>query len=131
MSIPYNQLQYERQRRGLSQRDLARQLGVPASTISRWERGKDVPGPYQQQRLHAFFEHDIQMTQTSTTITHENREKRRNSQVTNDDTSLRPSSATKQDLPLLPDSGELPAWYPSFQKDRRSIIVVLSVLLAV
>src|SRR5215469_16931107 len=93
MSIPNNQLQYERQRRGLSQRDVARQLGVPASTISRWERGKDVPGPYQQQRLHALFERDTQareMAQTSTT-THEKREKRRSSRVDENDKPLRPS----------------------------------------
>ena len=134
MSIPDNQLQYARQRRGLSQRDLARQLGVPASTISRWEQGKDVPGPYHQQRLHALFEHDTlarESAQTSTMMTHERREKRRNSQVNNDDTPLRPSSETKQNLPSLSDSGELPAWYPSFQKDRRSLLVVLCVLLAV
>src|SRR5215467_3253191 len=120
MSTPDNQLQHERQRRGLSQRDLARQLGVPASTITRWEQGKDVPGPYHQQRLHALFEHNPlarESTQASTTMTHEKREKRRNSQVNNDDTPLRPSSETKQDLPSLSDSGELPAWYPSFQKE--------------
>lgn len=134
MSTPNNQLQYERQRRGLSQRDLARQLGVPASTISRWERGKDVPGPYHQQRLHALFEHDTQaqeMAQTSTTVTQEKKETHKDNQVDGNDMSLRPSSETTQDLPPHSDTGELPAWYPSFQRDRRSIIVVLFVLLAV
>jgi hypothetical protein len=107
---------------------------VPASTISRWERGKDVPGPYQQQRLHALLEHDIQaqeMTQTSTTQKLEKKDTHADSQVDESDLSHRPPSATKDDMPRLADSGELPAWYPSFQKDRRSIIVVLSVLLVV
>jgi transcriptional regulator with XRE-family HTH domain len=134
MSTPNNQLQHERQRRGLSQRDLARQLGVPASTISRWERDKDVPDPYHQQRLHALFEHDTQaqeMTQTTTASTQEKKDKHRDSQVDENSTSLRPPSETRQDPPPLSDSGELPAWYPSFQTDRRSIIVLLFVLLAV
>jgi len=134
VSTPNNQLQHERQRRGLSQKDLARQLGVPASTISRWEQGKDVPGPYQQQRLHTLFEHDTQaqeMTRTSTALTHKKKEKHSDSQMDENDMSLRPSSETKQNLPHLSDSGELPAWYPSIQRDRRSLIVVLFVLLAV
>ena len=134
MSTPSDQLQHERQRRGLSQRDLARQLGVPASTISRWERGKDVPGPYYQQRLHALFEHDTQaqeMAQTSTTLMRERQEKHRDSQADKNDVPLWPSSTTRRETAPLADSGELPAWYPSFQKDRRSILVVLFVLLAV
>jgi hypothetical protein len=93
-----------------------------------------VPGPYQQQRLQAFFEHDTQaqvMTQTSTTMTHNNREKGRNSQVNNDDTPFRQTSATRRERASFTYSGELPAWYPSFHKDRRSIIVVLFVLLVV
>jgi transcriptional regulator with XRE-family HTH domain len=134
MSTPSDQLQHERQRRGLSQRDLARHLGVSASAISRWERGKDVPGPYYQQRLRALFEEDAQAqetTQISTTMTREKREKQQDSQIDENEMPLWSQSASTESLSPLSDSHELPAWYPSFQRDRSSILVVLLVLLAV
>ena len=134
MSTPGDQLQRERQRRGLSQGDLARHLGVTVSAINRWERGKDVPGPFQQQRLRALFEQDIQaqdMPRTSAAMTSGKSEKRQEGQREKNSTPLRSKSASTRKLPPLSDSGELPAWYPSFQRDRRLILASLLVLLAV
>ena len=133
MSTPSDQLQHERQRRGLSQRDLARHLGVTVSAISRWERGKDVPGPYQQQRLRALFEQDTQAQETPRTsaATTSVKSEKQEGLLERNSTPLRAQSAPARKLPPPSDSGELPTWYPSFQRDRRFILASLLVLLAV
>ena len=133
MSTPNDNIQHERQRRGLSQRDLARHLGVPASRISRWERGKDVPGPYHQHRLRSLFEQDTQaqeMTQPSTAMTNEEREQQA-SQGEKNSVPLQSQSAPPGSLSPRAESTEFPVWYPSFRHDRRFILVVLLAVLVV
>ena len=51
-------LKQARERRGLSQTDVARLIGVPANDrnqIGRWERGSHSPQPHYQRRLWALF----------------------------------------------------------------------------
>lgn len=44
-----------RDRLGLSQSDLAKQIGVPDMTVSRWERGKNVPEIHRLRALAGIF----------------------------------------------------------------------------
>jgi len=44
-------LKAERERRGWSQSDLAKKLGVGLSTVGRWEQGKSQPYPYHRKKL--------------------------------------------------------------------------------
>lgn len=51
-----NSLRSYRKDRGLSQRDVARLLGMSSSTIiSRWERGRSLPSPINLFRLAAIY----------------------------------------------------------------------------
>ncbi|MFL5626258.1 MAG: tetratricopeptide repeat protein [Ktedonobacteraceae bacterium] len=52
---PNQRLKQERELRGWSQNDVARQLGVEHYYLSRWERGMTVPSPYYRQKLCALF----------------------------------------------------------------------------
>jgi predicted ATPase/class 3 adenylate cyclase/DNA-binding XRE family transcriptional regulator len=49
-------LRQERKRRGWSQADVAEKVGTDFNTVSRWERGLNVPSPYFIQRLCDIFE---------------------------------------------------------------------------
>ncbi len=53
---PNVQLRRERERRNLSQEQLAQKIGTTALNISRWERGSTSPGPHFRQKLIEFFE---------------------------------------------------------------------------
>ncbi len=44
-------IKLERERQGLSLRQLSKLSGIPNSTISFWERGKNVPNIYQTDKL--------------------------------------------------------------------------------
>jgi tetratricopeptide (TPR) repeat protein/transcriptional regulator with XRE-family HTH domain len=52
---PNQQLKQERELRGWSQNDVARQLDVDHYYLSRWERGQTFPSPYYRQKLCAIF----------------------------------------------------------------------------
>jgi len=54
--IPNLQLRRERERRNLSQEQLAHKIGTTALNISRWERGSTTPGLHFRQKLIEFFE---------------------------------------------------------------------------
>ena len=49
-------LKHERKRRGWSQADVAEKVGTDPNTVSRWERGLNVPGPFFIQKLCDVFE---------------------------------------------------------------------------
>jgi class 3 adenylate cyclase/DNA-binding transcriptional regulator YiaG len=49
-------LRQVRKRRGWSQGDVAEKVGTDFNTVSRWERGLNVPGPYFIQKLCDIFE---------------------------------------------------------------------------
>ncbi len=53
---PNHALKCERQRRNLSQEDVAEKIGTSAVNISRWERGVTSPTPYYRQRLCELFD---------------------------------------------------------------------------
>src|SRR5204863_1023418 len=55
MTIPNLQLRRERERRNLSQEQLARNIGTTDLNISRWERGTTSPGLHFRQKLMEFF----------------------------------------------------------------------------
>ena len=55
-AIPNLQLRRERERRNLSQEQLAQKIGTTALNISRWERGSTSPGLHFRQKLTEFFE---------------------------------------------------------------------------
>src|SRR5437763_4858117 len=55
-ALPNLQLRRERERRNLSQEQLAQKIGTTALNISRWERGSTSPGPHFRQKLIEFFE---------------------------------------------------------------------------
>ncbi len=64
--IPNVQLKRERERRHLSQEQLAQQIGTTALNIGRWERGSTFPGFHFRQKLIEFFEkseEDLGLTQ--------------------------------------------------------------------
>jgi tetratricopeptide (TPR) repeat protein/transcriptional regulator with XRE-family HTH domain len=52
---PNRQLKKERELRGWSQNDVARQLQVDPYYVSRWERGLTVPSPYYRQQLCSLY----------------------------------------------------------------------------
>ncbi len=55
-SARYRQiLKQERQRLGLSQKELAERVDATLMTISNWERGKTLPGPYHRRQLSVLF----------------------------------------------------------------------------
>src|SRR5438874_826562 len=49
----------ERNRRGLSQQDVARAVGASLRNYQRWESGETFPQPYAWQRLQGFFGESI------------------------------------------------------------------------
>jgi len=49
-----------RQQLGLSQEDLARQLGVSYATVNRWEKGHNIPSRLARAQLNAFCEKMIE-----------------------------------------------------------------------
>ena len=52
----YSQLlKQERKRLGMSQQELAEQVDATLVTVSNWERGKTMPGPYHRRQLNALF----------------------------------------------------------------------------
>ena len=53
---PNLQLRREREKRNLSQEQLAQKIGTTALNISRWERGSTSPGLHFRQKLTEFFE---------------------------------------------------------------------------
>src|SRR5437764_11498439 len=55
-ALPNLQLRRERERRNLSQEQLAQKIGSTALNISRWERGSTSPGLHFRQKLIEFFE---------------------------------------------------------------------------
>ena len=52
---PNRTLKLERERRGWTQRYVAQQIGVDPFTISRWERGLNLPSPYALQKVSRLF----------------------------------------------------------------------------
>ncbi len=52
---PNRTLKQEREARGWTQLYVAQQIGVDPFTISRWERGLNIPSPYALQKLCRFF----------------------------------------------------------------------------
>ena len=52
---PKTRLQAEREKRKLTQSELAEETGVPTNTLSRWERGEQLPGLHYQRQLADFF----------------------------------------------------------------------------
>ena len=72
--IPNLQLRRERERRNLSQEQLAQKIGTTALNISRWERGSTSPGPHFRQKLIEFFEksdEELGLTQKAVESTQE------------------------------------------------------------
>ncbi len=53
-------LKQERERLGLSQQALAEKVDATFVTISNWERGKTMPGPYHRRRLSELFGKSLQ-----------------------------------------------------------------------
>ena len=49
-----------RQQLGLSQEDLARQLGVSYATVNRWEKGHNIPSRLARAQLNTFCEKMIE-----------------------------------------------------------------------
>jgi WD40 repeat protein/transcriptional regulator with XRE-family HTH domain len=56
----YEQLRYERERRGWSQEVLAEKAGSDAKTVSRWESGSSLPRPYFREKLSELFGKDAE-----------------------------------------------------------------------
>src|SRR6266516_1482557 len=54
--IAHKELRRERERRGLSQEDVAEKIGTTAKIVGRWERGESMPRPYYRQKLIELFE---------------------------------------------------------------------------
>ena len=52
---PNRTLKLERERRGWTQLYVAQQIGVDPFTISRWERGLNLPSPYALQKVRRLF----------------------------------------------------------------------------
>ena len=52
---PNRTLKLERERRGWTQLYVAQQIGVDPFTISRWERGLNLPSPYALQKVCRLF----------------------------------------------------------------------------
>ncbi len=52
---PNRILKLERERRGWTQLYVAQQIGVDPFTISRWERGLNLPSPYALQKVCRLF----------------------------------------------------------------------------
>jgi transcriptional regulator with XRE-family HTH domain len=52
---PNRMLKQEREGRGWTQLYVAQQIGVDPFTISRWERGLNIPSPYALQKLCRLF----------------------------------------------------------------------------
>jgi transcriptional regulator with XRE-family HTH domain len=48
-------LKIEREKRKMTQAELAVAVGVPTDTISRWERGQQLPRPYALRKLSSIF----------------------------------------------------------------------------
>src|SRR3954468_19840977 len=48
-------LKYERELRGWSQADVANYVESDAKSVSRWERGEHLPGPFHMQKLIELF----------------------------------------------------------------------------
>ncbi len=44
---------------GISQEDLARELGVSFGTVNRWENGKVNPSKLAKRQLNSFIEHQV------------------------------------------------------------------------
>src|SRR5579863_7276120 len=55
-----SQLKQERERHGWSQEHVAKHIGSTQVTISRWEKGISVPGPYYRQKLSELFGRSLQ-----------------------------------------------------------------------
>jgi tetratricopeptide (TPR) repeat protein/transcriptional regulator with XRE-family HTH domain len=53
-------LKSERERLGLSQQELAEKVNASPVSISNWERGKTVPGPYHRRLLSELFDRSLQ-----------------------------------------------------------------------
>jgi len=52
---PNRTLKLERERRRWTQLYVAQQIGVDAFTVSRWERGLNLPSPYALQKVCRLF----------------------------------------------------------------------------
>ncbi len=52
----YERLRQERDNRSWTQAKVADQIGVGQKTVSRWERAKRKPTPYEQQKLCKLFD---------------------------------------------------------------------------
>jgi putative transcriptional regulator len=57
------QLKQVRKRRGWSQEDLARNLGVSLNTVQRWEMGKNKPSKMAIDKLILFFRENAETGQ--------------------------------------------------------------------
>src|SRR5437763_2693400 len=65
-ALPNLQLRRERERRNLSQEQLAQKIGTTALNISRWERGSTSPNFHFRQKLIEFFgksDEELRLTQ--------------------------------------------------------------------
>jgi transcriptional regulator with XRE-family HTH domain/tetratricopeptide (TPR) repeat protein len=58
--VPNQRLKHEREKRGWSQRDLAKKIGSDHDTVSRWERGLTIPRPSTRDKLCKLFEISLQ-----------------------------------------------------------------------
>lgn len=56
LAVFASQLQHLRRQRNLSQSALAKQIGIPQATISRWETGEAEPGLLGIKKLATYFE---------------------------------------------------------------------------
>jgi WD40 repeat protein/transcriptional regulator with XRE-family HTH domain len=56
----YQQLRYERKRRGWSQAEVASRVGIDTKTVARWERGLSHPRHYHSRALCELFEKDVE-----------------------------------------------------------------------
>lgn len=58
---PYSEaIRYHRQRQGWSQQRVAELVGTSEDMVSRWERGKNMPGPYYREKLCTLFQQDAE-----------------------------------------------------------------------
>ena len=53
-------LRYLRKKKGVTQTELAKTLGIPTSTYNAWERGQNIPRDKMKQRLANYYSRSVQ-----------------------------------------------------------------------
>lgn len=53
-------LRYLRKKKGVTQTEVAKTLGVPTSTYNAWETGQNIPRDVMKQRIAEYFSRSVQ-----------------------------------------------------------------------